>query len=190
MANPRLDNAAPSDYLRPIRRAEYDQMVEFGFFVSERIELLDGGLSAVSPQGIRHATVVSRLNMKLAPALLSRAEVRIRSPFAASGDSEPEPDVSVVPPGDYLRDHPGKAFLIVEIADSPAARDRMIKTRLYAICGVPEYWVIDLGGGTIDVYRAPREDRYEEVTRHGRGSTLALQAFPDVTVPTDTLLLG
>jgi Uma2 family endonuclease len=163
-------------------------MVDLGFFAQERVELIDGLLVTMSPQGSRHANIVARLATRLLPALLDHAEVRIQSPFAAGGDSEPEPDIAVVPLADYWRNHPANAFLIVEVSDSTLAKDRSIKTRLYARAGIAEYWIVDLEANVVEVRRQPQGDGYLDVTRHGRGERLSLLAFPDVSVETDQIL--
>jgi hypothetical protein len=46
---------------RPLRRAEYDLLVEQGFFDDERVELLDGVIVRMSPHGPEHDDVVGRL---------------------------------------------------------------------------------------------------------------------------------
>ena len=51
-------------------------------------------------------------------ALSDRALVRIQSPFAASELSEPQPDVAVVPLGEYSKDHPSSAYLLIEVAET------------------------------------------------------------------------
>src|SRR5262245_2228621 len=88
--------------LRPMRRAEYDQLVRSGVLEGEKVELLRGVMVEMSPTGNDHAFAVSRLNKLFIKALDDRAEVRCQQPFAASDESEPEPDVMVVAPGDYL----------------------------------------------------------------------------------------
>jgi Uma2 family endonuclease len=181
-------NSVLAEAVRPLRRKEYDRMVELGFFENERIELLEGMLVATSPQGARHAAVVRRLTMLLPPALVGRAEVQVQSPFAASDDSEPEPDVAIVPTGDYLEDHPARALLVIEVADSSLRKDRLVKLRLYATAGVPEYWIVDLESDVVLVHREPRDAGYAQVTRHASGDNLSPLAFPDIVVPTSTLL--
>ena len=111
-----------------------------------------------------------------------RAEVRSQSPLAASDESEPEPDVAVLPPGAYLDDHPRAAHLVVEVADSSRAKDLGVKARLYAEMGVPDYWVVDLARRELVVHRDPAPDRYREVRTLGAGDAIALLAFPEVTV--------
>jgi Uma2 family endonuclease len=36
--------------------------------------------------------------------------------------------------------------------------DREVKGSLYASCGVPEYWIINLIDSTVEVYRRPKKD--------------------------------
>ena len=81
-----------SDRVRPLRRVEYDQLIELGVFQNEKIELLDGVLVPMSPIGPPRASAVTKLGELLIPALLGRASVRIQNPFAALEISEPEPD--------------------------------------------------------------------------------------------------
>lgn len=163
-------------------------MVELGFFSDERVELLDGMLVAMSPQGARHATVVRRLNMLLTPALVGRAEVQVQAPIAASDLSEPEPDIAVVPAGDYLKDHPHQALLIIEVADSSLRKDRLVKLRVYAQARVPEYWIVDLENDLVHVHRQPSDAGYLQTASHGPGIEISPLAFADVVVSTDLLL--
>src|SRR5262249_47478229 len=102
------------DVIRPLRRAEYDQLVALGAVEDERIELLEGQLVGMTPIGAPHSSAVQKLNALLVPALAGRASVRIQSPFAALDTSEPEPDVAIVPLGDYDTEHPNQAYLVIE----------------------------------------------------------------------------
>ena len=74
------------------------------------------------------------------------------------------------------------------MADSSLRKDRLVKLRLYALAGVPEYWIVDLDNDLVHVHRHPSAGAYAEVTSHPRGETLACAAFPDVAVTTDLLL--
>jgi Uma2 family endonuclease len=87
-------------------------------------------------------------------------DVRGQLPVALDDDSEPEPDVSVVPGSfrDYPRDHPARAVLIVEVAESSLRLDRGEKGSLYARAGVPEYWIVNLVDRVLEVYRDPAAD--------------------------------
>ena len=86
--------------VRSLKRSEYDRMVELGLFQDERVELIRGVLVKMSPQYAPHASTVQKLNQLLMARLQGRFTLRIQSPLALSEDSEPEPDVAVVPLGD------------------------------------------------------------------------------------------
>ena len=182
-----LDSLAP-ERIRPIRRVEYERMVELGLFEDERVELLAGVLVEMSPQGLPHAHAVRRLNEILVLALHGRAAVGPQLPFALSEDSEPEPDLVVSPAGDYLDGHPSQALLIVEIAESSLRKDRRIKGALYAAAGVPDYWLVNLVEGVFEVHRGPSEAGYRSIERVGRGEGIALLSFPDVSIEVDAVL--
>lgn len=168
--------------LRPLRRREYDRLVDLGVFDEERVELLSGVLVAMSPQGPAHASVVAELTTALILALGARAKVRAHSPLALSDESEPEPDIAVVPPGDYGREQPRTALLVVEVADSSLRKDRQLKVELYARAGVREYWIVNLAERVTEIYRVPTDGGYEDIQRRTADEPISLVAFPDVTV--------
>jgi len=63
-----------------------------------------------------------------------------------------------------------------------------VKRALYAEAGVREYWIVDLGGDAIEVYRDPAAGGYALADRVGRGTVLAPVAFPDVTLAAADIL--
>jgi Uma2 family endonuclease len=169
-------------------RTEYERLVESGAFEDERVELLEGMLVTMTPQDAGHAYAVQRLAEVLLPALRGRAVARIQSPLAIGPDSEPEPDVAVVPLGDYSTHHPTEAQLVVEVATTSVRRDRFVKGPLYARAGVPEYWIVDVASRTVHVCRTPAGAEFGEVTVHGPDATLRVSMFPDVEVPIRSVL--
>lgn len=170
------------DRLRPLRRVEYERLVEIGVFEGERVELLYGMVVEMVPHGPPHDAAIEELTEILVTALAGRARVRVQSAFAASDGSEPQPDIAVVPRGDYRRAHPTEAWLIVEVAESSLKKDRGIKAQLYAESGVPEYWVVDVVARTIEVRCDIAAETYARVTTYHAGDTVVLQRFPDVQV--------
>jgi Uma2 family endonuclease len=136
----------------------------------------------MSPPGTAHAHAIARLTMLLVQAVGTRALVRVQSPFAASDDSEPQPDLSLVTNEDHWQDHPSRAFLLIDVAEGSLSRDRRIKTRIYERAEIPEYWVVNLADRTVEVRRAPRDGAYAELTVHHPGETIRPQAFPDIEV--------
>src|SRR4051794_15137905 len=91
------------ELFRPLKRSEYDRLIGLGVFDDERVELIRGVLVKMSPSPQRapHASTVQRLNELLMQRREGRFTVRIQLPLALSEDTEPEPDVAVVPLGDY-----------------------------------------------------------------------------------------
>jgi Uma2 family endonuclease len=165
---------------RPLRRVEYDRLVAGGAFEGERVELLYGTLVAMSPHDPPHSAPIQDLNELLVRALLGRPRVRVQLPVVACDESEPEPDLAVVPLGDYSREHPCEAHLIVEVAVSSLRKDREVKGPLYASSGFREYWIVNVPERLLEVYREPREGSYTDVTRLRPSETVRLVAFPDV----------
>lgn len=166
--------------IRPLRRSEYDRLVAHGAFEDERIELLHGALVVMSPQNVRHADVARRLADHLTRTLGERALVSCQFPFAATRDSEPEPDIAVIPRRRYGRGHPRSAFLVVEVAHSSLRKDRLLKADIYASASVPEYWIINLRKGTIEVHTHPAGGRYRRRRLFRHGERIVLAVFPDV----------
>lgn len=159
--------------VRPLRRAEYDVLVEQDMFgADERIELLDGELVETSPQKAPHAGTVEALNELLMPALVGRARVRVQLPLGAGEHSEPEPDIAVVPADEPRHRHPERALLVIEVADTTVSLDLGRKARIYAAAGVPVYWVIDVNRDVVHVHTDPAAGTYATVTRHGADDPL------------------
>jgi Uma2 family endonuclease len=178
----------PREKLRPLRRSEYDQLVRLGAFQHEHIELLYGQLVQRCPQSGTHSEVLRRLTMLLTPTLVGRALVQILLPIAASDESEPQPDVAIVPPGTYAPDHPSHALLVIEVADSSLRYDREVKSKLYAAAGIPEYWIVDLQHRRVEVYRDPLDGVYTRLTPFTEHDRLRPAAFPDIELHVADLL--
>jgi Uma2 family endonuclease len=171
------------DQARPLRRDEYALLVDDGRFEDEHVELLDGVIVKMSPQGEGHAHVVARLTELLVLALSGRATVRPQCSFVAGETSQPEPDLAVVRAPRSIKDpHPREAFLIVEVAQTSLAKDRGVKARLYASAGVGEYWVVDLQSMTIEVRTQPSESGYARCRTARVGDAIRLVAFPDAEI--------
>jgi len=149
---------APPLPLWRMTRVRYDRLVHVGIFGPEdRVELLDGLLVAREPQGERHATVVGLVRAALEKAFGSGYHIREEKPIALDDQSEPEPDVVVVPGRlrDYLTAHPSRPVLIVEVAETSLALDRLRKGGLYARARISDYWVVNLVNEILEVHREP-----------------------------------
>jgi len=139
-------------------REEYDRLIRGGMFhPEERLELIEGEIIQMSPQGSHHATAVTLVENALRTVFGKNYVVRVQMPLAISSDSEPEPDIAIVTgaPRDYCEEHPTTAELVVEIADTTLSYDRTRKSALYAQAGIQEYWVLNLLNRQLEVYRQP-----------------------------------
>lgn len=177
------------EWLRPLRRVEFEQLAREGAFDDERLELLFGQLVVMSPPDPSHDASVTALTRALITRLGDRASVRTQCAFAASDHSEPLPDIVVCPPGFYWDEHPDHALLVVEVARCSLRKDRTIKAQLYSSVAVDEYWIVDVQGGCMHVLRAPDgEGGWREHRVAHRGEAIALVAFPDVSVDVSAIL--
>jgi Uma2 family endonuclease len=168
-------------------------MLETGAFdEDDRVELLDGVLVAMTPPEGPHSRTTGRLIRLLSGPVGTRAMVLAQDPFAATDDSMPQPDLSIVPDveEDEGDDYPSRTYLVVEIADdSTLAKDRRIKLPIYARAGVPEYWIVNLIEDGVEVYTQPRPDgSYGSRTIVGRGGTVSPVQFPDIVIAVDDVL--
>ena len=166
---------------RGLKRSEYDRMVELGLFEGEKIELLRGQLVAVSPIGVPHTKLTVWLTRFAIEHLDRSYDVSPGQPFAASDDSEPEPDLMITRAAPDRREHPQQALLIMELADSSIRKDRRVKLPIYAEARVPEYWIFDLsrpGELRVEVYTGPTPDGYTTKTVLGDGDVLRATCVP------------
>lgn len=179
-------------------RVEYERLVDAGVFrPGEPIELIGGQLMVSEPQGSAHFTAVGLVEDALREAFGLRWVVRTQGPVALDDDSEPEPDVAVVPGTrrDYRDAHPARPVLVVEVAESSLMADREQKGSLYARAGVADYWIVNLVDRVIEVRRGPVPDPsaafgwiYRSVEAFGPGARIAPLAAPEVQIPITDLL--
>jgi Uma2 family endonuclease len=156
--------AGMADYTvetRRFTRAEYDRLIELGIFQpGERIELIGGQLTIAEPQGEYHYGAIWKTARAIEAAFGPGWYVRSQAPIGLDDESEPEPDVAVVPGtvSDYPREHPARPVLTVEVSESSLAMDRRHKGSLDARAGLDDYWVVNLVDRMLEVYREPVRD--------------------------------
>src|SRR5262249_4774247 len=158
----------------------------------ERLELIDGLLVVREPQGTRHATAIRCVLAALRGVLGDAWQIDSQLPIALDLDSEPEPDVAVVP-GDartYRDAHPSRAVLIVQVAEASYRIDHEYKASLYARAGIADYWIIDLVREALEVHRDPEISagalygwRYRSVVTLRPPATVAPLLVPDAPIP-------
>ena len=171
----------------------YFALAEQGAFEpDERVELLEGVVVPMAPQSPPHSSGITSADYVLRPLVGDRGVFRIQLPLIVGSRSVPEPDLAIVEPPRHRYDfaHPTTALLVVEVSQHTLASDRIVKSRLYASAGIPEYWIVRPAEDCVEVLRAP--DAAAKVYRdHAvlrRGDRIALVSFPDASVAVADLL--
>jgi Uma2 family endonuclease len=164
---------------------DYDRMAAAGILAEDsRVELINGEIVDMAPLGWRHIAQHARLTALFNRRLGDRAIVWPQGALRIRPDSVPQPDLIVLRPrADEYRDggpRPEDVLLVVEISDTSLSFDRTEKMRLYARAGVPEFWVVDIEGYALEVYRDPADDGYRDARRLTDGE-ITLAAFPGLS---------
>jgi len=169
------------------------KMAEVGILLpDERTELINGEILIMASPGPRHGFVVDCLTEAFVKLLQGKAVVRVQGGVVLHKYAAPMPDIALLRPRGkaYLQKNPDASdtFLIIEVADSSLSMDTTVKLQLYAITGVPEYWIADLQNNRLLVHSNPVDDSYRSVRELHRGETVTPSLLPDCVIPVDLLL--
>jgi Uma2 family endonuclease len=169
--------------------AEYHHLIASGALESRSVELLEGLIIEMAPEGPEHSDTIRESADWFRSRLGEQAKVSETHPITLS-QSEPEPDIAIVVNQRYREQHPTAQdiFLVVEVAYSSLDKDLNEKMRAYANAEIPEYWLIDLLNRQVIVMRQPQNDRYQSIQEYTTGSICPLN-FPNLDVSV-TFLLG
>jgi len=185
--------ASPSLTDGRVTREQYWQLVEDGVIgPDDRVELLDGVIVAMSPQNPPHAFATAALTRWLGAAVGSQAYLRVQLPLDVSSAWIPEPDLAVIAGriDDAAAAHPTTALLVVEVAESSLAQDRLTKGPMYAAAGIPGYWLVNLRERCVEVHRRPvrAERRYAETRIARVEDVLDVAALPSSSIRVQDIL--
>lgn len=144
---------------------EYHQMVESGIFKDRRVELINGLIIEMSPEGTERAYFEENLAKRLERLTIGRAYVREAKPITLS-NSEPEPDIVVakLPRSQYIEYHPfsPNIDIVLEVSKATRSYDMSAKKALYAREKIPEYWIVDIKNIRLIVYRFTEGEDYQQ----------------------------
>lgn len=173
--------------------SNYHAMGKAGILPGDaRIELINGQLLEMAPIGSEHNGGVNWLNHALVRAIGDRAIVQVQGSTRLDEQTEPQPDFAVLRPRDdfYRGFHAGAGdiLLLVEIADGSLKFDRVIKRPLYARAGIPEYWIVNLVDGEVEICRQPGASGYAQVQTARRGDVIEPALLSGVTISVSDLL--
>jgi Uma2 family endonuclease len=162
-------------------------MVDAGILTEDdRVELLEGVIVLMSPQNDPHSHAIEELTDTLVTQVKGRYRVRPQLPLTIGDQSEPEPDLAIVPlpvPG-TLAGNQRNALLVIEASGESLRKDRLIKARIYARAGIPEYWIVNLEERCVEARRDPDPESgvYRTATQAGSGEELRSSAVAGVVV--------
>jgi Uma2 family endonuclease len=177
---------------------EYYQMAEAGVFRDRHVELINGEIIEMSPQGEFHGISIMLSARELARAFGEGYVIRQQLPLRTGVNEEPEPDVAVVV-GD-IRDtkttgRPRSALLVVDISITTLDFDLSEKAEIYAGAGIEEYWVMDVEARLLHVHRRTipdpglaRKRRYSQIEVLDEHAAVSPLAMPNCSIRVSDLL--
>lgn len=91
--------------------------------------------------------------------------------------------VTAQPYTHYAARYPGPrdVVLLVDVSDTTLRFDLNTKATLYARANIQEYWVVDISGRRIVVYRQPAAEGYIEIMAYDANEEVASLARPEAS---------
>jgi Uma2 family endonuclease len=166
---------------------QYHQMGKANIFhPEERLELIKGEIITMSPMGLKHITTINRFNNLLVYELHQKAIISVQNSIQLGKDSEPQPDLVVAKfREDFYKDQrikPENIYWLIEVSDSTVKYDRETKIPLYAENQIPEVWLINLNKNTLEVYRQPENNGYQDFQKFNSNQIISPLAFSDLII--------
>ncbi len=149
----------PLESVKRFSLEEYHRLGQSGVLPRDT-ELLEGILVNKMTLSPRHRLVVNKFRHILEKLLPASFVILQEGPLTI-GDSEPEPDLSILEGSydDFASAHPTTAAWVIEVAVSSFALDRS-KSALYARAEIPDYWILDLDRNRVIVFSRPVQGVY------------------------------
>jgi len=172
---------------------EFHRMREAGILgEDDRVELVAGEVVEMAPIGSRHAACVNRLVSLLGRAPSGAFILSVQNPLRLHARTELQPDVALLRPRDDFYASalpaPQDVLVVIEVADTSADADRALKIPLYAKAGVPEAWIVDLPGQTVEAHRDPVGGAYRHTRTFRPGSPAIPVPAAGLSLPPDDIL--
>jgi Uma2 family endonuclease len=135
---------------------EYYQVADRGLARGgAKVELIDGAIFDMTPQGPWHVECVRLLSEMLIRGVRARERVYVQSTLRLGQWSAPEPDIVVTRGGSkrWALPQVSDILLVIEVADTTIDYDLGTKVPLYERVGIPEVWVVDREARQVHVFR-------------------------------------
>jgi Uma2 family endonuclease len=183
-----VTQAADGPPRRAFSVADVRRMIDIGVLgEDERFELVGGEIVMMTPAAFAHELIKSALTMATARAVPSEARLLVGCGLELGVDVLVQPDLAVIPHSAFKQSaagfvRPDRIELVIEIAASRIAYDRGVKARLYAHCGIPEFWVIDANERTAWVHTGPSGEVWSSIIERGPNDALTTPALPGFSI--------
>jgi Uma2 family endonuclease len=176
----------------PISVKQYASLVERGDFatVSGQVELINGRIVGMNPQGPRHSDPIDVLAEWSIEQSQRRYTIRVQEPIEIPNENScPEPDIAWVHRRRYSDRHPApnEVSLVIEVSLSSGDFDKNEKMLLYAAANIPEYWQVDVESKKVCVYRDPHDSRYLSISEYEMESTIYPLCEPSAALEVKTV---
>jgi Uma2 family endonuclease len=175
---------------------QFHYLGDLGLFEGRRAMLIDGIIIEEGPMNPPHRIGLELTTEALRLAFGNGWRICVQMPLVLGQTTDPEPDVAVVsgsPRG--ATNHPTTAALVVEVSDTSLRFDTTEKMNRYAASAITDYWVLDVNGRQLLVFRDPVADpsqpfghRYATRLTLGPSDAVSPLAAPQASVRVADLL--
>ena len=169
----------------------WQKLVETGVLADRNVELLEGEIVEMSPEGIPHTFTNRNVGRYLERLLEGKAIISEGYPITLD-NSELRPDITILrlPENIYLNHHPypEDIYLLIEISKSTLQIDKTTKATTYARNNIQEYWIVDLVNKKLIVHTQPQESLYQKIEEYQTG-VIYSRAFPNIAIAMSRILL-
>jgi Uma2 family endonuclease len=172
---------------------EFIQIEDAGVFPPDsRFELIYGEILEMPEPTGRHIGRVNKLTRLFTSTLGESVIVSVQNAVHMQPRSRPRPDIVLCKPlpelfGPYAP-KPDDVLLLVEISDMTVRYDRKTKAKLYAEVGIPEYWILNIPAGSLEVWTDPAEGQYRRAEILKSGQSISPRKLPGVTFAVKDIL--
>ena len=176
---------------------EFHEFASLPMFEGRKMILVDGEVLDMPPANHPHDMGIGKMNRTLGKVFPESGYwIRVQMALPLGQYTDPIPDVAVVE-GEMTTHHrqPSTAQLLVEVSDSSLDYDTTDKADLYAAAGIADYWVLDLNGRQLFVFRNPVVDsasdtgfRYASIQTLDASATISPLAAPHAIIRASDLL--
>lgn len=147
-------SCAPKPFLWTVK--PFHHLGDLGWFEGRRASLINGIIIEEGMMTPPHAVAIELAMDAMWTTFGTGRRILCQLPLVFDDFNSPQPDIAVIRgTARGAIEHPTTAELVIEIADSSLNYDTTVKAELYATAGIPEYWVVDLEGRQLHVFRDP-----------------------------------